>query len=105
MAMNAHRYSAPLLAVLLLAASACASTRVLTVPATASTWPATWSTAAAGVTVGGSADLSTWWQQFGDATLSDLVDRALRGNTDLRTAQARLRQARAERNVTQTGLL
>jgi outer membrane protein, multidrug efflux system len=104
MAMNAHRHSAPLLAVLMLAASACASTRVLTVPAPAMS-SATWHTAAEGVTVAGSADLSTWWQQFGDPTLSDLVDRALRGSPDLRTAQARLRQARAERNATHAGLL
>lgn len=102
--MNAQRHSAPLFAVLLLGTSACASTRVLTVPAPVAS-PATWFNAAAGVTVGGSADLSTWWQQFGDATLSNLVDRALRGSPDLRTAQARLRQARAERNVAQAGLL
>lgn len=42
-------------------------------------------------------DLSRWWQRFGDATLSELVEQALRGNTDLRSAQARLREARARR--------
>lgn len=103
MAINA-RHTVPLLVVLVLVTSACASTRTLTVP-TRSPSPATWQTAAEGVTADGSPNLSTWWQQFGDPTLSELVDRALRGSPDLRTAQARLRQARAERNITQTGVL
>ncbi|WAC73401.1 efflux transporter outer membrane subunit [Roseateles sp. SL47] len=36
-----------------------------------------------------------WWLAFGDAQLNDLVQRALRNNTDLQSAVARLAQARA----------
>ncbi|MBL8750093.1 MAG: efflux transporter outer membrane subunit [Planctomycetes bacterium] len=36
-----------------------------------------------------------WWRSFGDAVLDRLVARALRGNTDVRIAVARLREARA----------
>ena len=36
-----------------------------------------------------------WWKQFGDARLEKLVEQAVRGNRDLRAAEARLREARA----------
>lgn len=36
-----------------------------------------------------------WWALFNDATLNDLVDRALAGNADLRLAVARVEQADA----------
>ena len=36
-----------------------------------------------------------WWRGFGDATLNDLVDRALAGNPGLKVAQARLERAGA----------
>lgn len=36
-----------------------------------------------------------WWSLFGDATLNDLVDQALKSNADLRTAIARVEQANA----------
>jgi NodT family efflux transporter outer membrane factor (OMF) lipoprotein len=42
-------------------------------------------------------DLSAWWSQFNDATLSSLVADALKANPDLRVAQTRLREARARR--------
>jgi NodT family efflux transporter outer membrane factor (OMF) lipoprotein len=42
-------------------------------------------------------DLAHWWARFGDATLSGLVDRALASNLDVRSARARLREARARR--------
>jgi outer membrane protein, multidrug efflux system len=43
------------------------------------------------------APLAQWWRAFGDATLVELVDAALRANTDIETAQANLRAARAAR--------
>jgi NodT family efflux transporter outer membrane factor (OMF) lipoprotein len=49
-------------------------------------------------------DLSHWWQVFNDPVLSDLVEKALRSSPDLRSAQARLREARARRNVAAAGL-
>jgi NodT family efflux transporter outer membrane factor (OMF) lipoprotein len=36
-----------------------------------------------------------WWRGFGDAALSDLVERALAGNPNLKVAQARLARAHA----------
>lgn len=42
-------------------------------------------------------ELANWWRQLGDRQLDSLVDEALAGSTDLRLAQARVRQARAAR--------
>jgi NodT family efflux transporter outer membrane factor (OMF) lipoprotein len=44
-------------------------------------------------------DLASFWQQFGDATLSDLIARALAASPDLRSARARVREARARRGL------
>lgn len=40
-----------------------------------------------------------WWTVFGDSQLDNLIERAVRGNIDLRRAQARVREARAQRDV------
>jgi outer membrane protein, multidrug efflux system len=50
------------------------------------------------------ADLVAWWKNFGDPTLTNLVERAIQANLDVRLAQARLRQARATRGVVAAGL-
>lgn len=44
-------------------------------------------------------DLAAWWRHFGDPALSDLIDRAVAGNPDVKTARARVREARARRGV------
>jgi multidrug efflux system outer membrane protein len=44
-------------------------------------------------------DLSRWWQSLNDPLLSQLIAEALQASPDLRTAQARLREARARRTV------
>ena len=49
-------------------------------------------------------DLVHWWTTFNDPMLSSLVGRAIQSNLDLKLAQARIRQARAARNVTAAGL-
>jgi NodT family efflux transporter outer membrane factor (OMF) lipoprotein len=49
--------------------------------------------------------LADWWSGFGDATLGQLVERALLANTDIRSARATLEQARALRDKAQAGLL
>jgi multidrug efflux system outer membrane protein len=41
-----------------------------------------------------------WWEQFNDTTLNALIQRAARNSPDLKVAQARLREARAELGVT-----
>jgi NodT family efflux transporter outer membrane factor (OMF) lipoprotein len=51
-----------------------------------------------------SADLTQWWRQFNDTTLTALAEEAVRTNLDLRLAEARLRQARATRGVAIGGL-
>jgi NodT family efflux transporter outer membrane factor (OMF) lipoprotein len=43
--------------------------------------------------------LATWWTAFGDPQLDGLIQRALENAPDRRLAEARLRQARARRNL------
>ena len=48
--------------------------------------------------------LAQWWEALNDPILTSLEQRALKGNLDLRKAEARIRQARALRNAAQTEL-
>jgi len=48
--------------------------------------------------------LARWWEEFGDPKLTALIEQAGQTNLDLQLAQARLRQARAERGVAAGGL-
>ena len=41
-------------------------------------------------------DLSRWWQRFGDAQMAGLIEQALQANPSIQSAQAALRQARAQ---------
>jgi len=50
-----------------------------------------------------SRDIGQWWQSLNDPLLTGLIDEALQANHDLRSAQARLRQARAQRTVAVAG--
>lgn len=49
--------------------------------------------------------LAQWWQRFNDPQLTALVVQALQANTDVRSAQAALRQARAQRDASFAGLM
>ncbi len=51
------------------------------------------------------ADIATFWRGFNDAELSALVERALQANGDVRIAQARLQESRANRNEIDTQTL
>jgi NodT family efflux transporter outer membrane factor (OMF) lipoprotein len=102
--MHRYRPAQTLLAFALLASSGCASTRLLSTAAPPAPTPA-WHTAAEGVLVGEPQDLSRWWEQLADETLTDLIDRALAGSPDIRTARARLSQARAQRGLAGADLL
>lgn len=51
----------------------------------------------------GQAQLDRWWQGFGDAELTALVDRALKQNLDIEMAAARIREARAQERVAGAG--
>jgi multidrug efflux system outer membrane protein len=46
-----------------------------------------------------------WWHQFNDAQLTALIERALRSSPDLAEAEARLREARANRDAAAGGAL
>jgi outer membrane protein, multidrug efflux system len=46
-----------------------------------------------------SVDLATWWKGFNDPTLDKLIDQAIKSNLDLMVATARVREARALRDV------
>ncbi|CAN5530707.1 efflux transporter outer membrane subunit [soil metagenome] len=65
---------------------------------------AAWSTPAAASSGAAAASLADWWQRFNDTQLTALVTQALQANTDVRTAQAALQQARALRDVSAAGL-
>jgi NodT family efflux transporter outer membrane factor (OMF) lipoprotein len=45
--------------------------------------------------------LARWWTALNDPLLTDIMERAVRGNLDLQTAQARVREARARRGISQ----
>lgn len=65
--------------------------------------PPTWA-ADVPTRTGGDTSLAQWWQNFDDPLLSDLVARALQANTSVKSAQAALRQARAQRDVSAAAL-
>lgn len=66
--------------------------------------PGAWATTDAAIKPAAVEDLSDWWRQMGDPVLDGLVERALTAAPDMRTAQARLRQARAGRDLAVAGL-
>ncbi len=49
--------------------------------------------------------LSTWWRQFRDPVLDQLVAKGLASNTDLRIALARIDESKARRGMTRSALL
>jgi outer membrane protein, multidrug efflux system len=53
---------------------------------------------------GNRVDAVRWWRGFNDPELNSLIDRATVNNLDLRIAESRLRQARAQRGVVGSAL-
>ncbi len=53
---------------------------------------------------GNHVDAVRWWRGFNDPELNSLIDRATVNNLDLRLAESRLRQARAQRGVVGSAL-
>ena len=53
----------------------------------------------------GSVELDRWWLNFNDPELTALIEQTLAANTDIRSAQARLREARASRDSSLLGFL
>jgi NodT family efflux transporter outer membrane factor (OMF) lipoprotein len=72
------------------------------------TAPAGWSdlerAAAPEIKTVAAGDLSHWWLRLNDPLLSELIDEALKASLDLRSAQARLREARARSAVASADL-
>lgn len=62
-------------------------------------WAAENATATKSVTKVDQPPVAQWWTTFNDPTLNALIDRAVQGNLDLQLAQARVREARAQRGV------
>jgi NodT family efflux transporter outer membrane factor (OMF) lipoprotein len=48
-------------------------------------------------------NLAAWWNALDDKRLSSLIERAEKGNLDLKKAQAKIREARARRGVAKAG--
>ena len=85
----------------------CVSARTVP-PAPAVAVPAAWQHVGqpAGVSATGAReDLSRWWLSLDDATLSGLIDTAMKASPDLRSARAKLREARASRGLAGKDLL
>ncbi len=61
--------------------------------------PAQWAEPASHVEPAAGRDLRSWWALFGDSLLDSLVRRAAASNQDLRAAEARIREARAQRVI------
>lgn len=61
--------------------------------------PAQWSESLAGGETHSGAAVTDWWKNFRDAELDSLVERAVQSNLDLRVAQAREREARAQYGI------
>ena len=61
--------------------------------------PDNWAEAPRGDITGKPPDLSLWWTIFRDPELNSLIDRAIQSNLDLQIAEARIREARAQRVV------
>lgn len=58
--------------------------------------PGQWGEPLAGGVTNREESLGAWWDNFHDLELSSLIERAVKANLDLRRAEARVRQARAE---------
>ncbi len=84
---------------ILLTLAGCATRTTKAKAGSPTTTPPAWSSVGQSTVQALSGDLSQWWLRFGDSTLSSLIEQALRANPNVRIAQARLREARAQRNL------
>lgn len=66
--------------------------------------PKTWKAAADPAVVPGKAEIRRWWAVFHDPVLTELVQAAAAGNLDLKTAVARVKEARARVGVVTGGV-
>ena len=73
-------------------------------PAVPAAWHAAAGVAAAVPDAGAPPALAAWWRRFADPTLDALVGEALAEATEVQAARARLRAARAARDLAAAGL-
>ena len=66
--------------------------------------PAKWGEESRGVSEKEPADVKQWWTLFNDPTLNALIGEAEKANKDLKIAYARIREARALRTISASGL-
>jgi NodT family efflux transporter outer membrane factor (OMF) lipoprotein len=100
--MNASRTPSALILLAALGLSGCAAVGpdyVLSWPGLPAAWTRADASAQAAVQAEAAGDLSQWWQRLDDPLLSALVAEALQASPDVRSAQSRLREARARRTV------
>lgn len=67
--------------------------------------PTQWSSTAAQPQQRTPEDLSRWWQRFGDAQMTALIEQSLQANPSVQSAQSSLRQARAQQGVSEANRL
>ena len=66
--------------------------------------PAQWNESLAGGETNSAITTIRWWTNFNDSELDSLIGRAVRSNLDLRIAQARVREARAQYGIASANL-
>lgn len=66
--------------------------------------PEQWGEPLSGCATGQVNRVSAWWKSFNDAELDALIERAAATNLNLRIAEARVRQSRAQRGLAQADL-
>ena len=66
--------------------------------------PAHWGEPLNGGETNGAVSVAAWWENFQDSELDSLIERAVRSNLDLRIAQARVREARAQYRIASADL-
>ena len=66
--------------------------------------PDTWASPVPGTGPQPGLDVARWWASFEDPVLVSLVERAFASNLDLKLAESRIRQARAARGISISGL-
>ncbi|OPY77587.1 MAG: Antibiotic efflux pump outer membrane protein ArpC precursor [Syntrophorhabdus sp. PtaU1.Bin153] len=99
-----HKYTSILIAIIMLAG--CATVGPDYVAPEIKT-PSQWNTSAPGGTpeTDRSGDsLATWWMNLDDPALILLIEHALKNNIDVKKAESRIREARAQRGVSEAGL-
>ncbi len=66
--------------------------------------PARWQQGSGSTTAADHASLATWWRQFHDPVLNEVITISLRSSTDVRTALSRIAEYRARRGVEKASL-